>query len=214
MARKPCRHPLQSLSGPTVRISEISVDSAEDIREMDGPPFLDRPVQSIVDYVQEAEGPPLLASSAKSVGAESKDGREPGFAGCRRSSIHPTDSAELGIYWHTPVVMILGLVLGMLFASGLHLFYRSLHGKPVGGPQEQEYSLRLGTTLAFLSTICLTYSMTKSYTQCLFRDLRSHTLSLRGLDAAFAAMNDLLSFLNGEMWMMAKLASSLALLTW
>ena len=60
----------------------------------------------------------------------------------RRISSAASEAPQLGIYWRSPITMIVNLVCGCGFAGALHGFYSGLdHGK-VGNPEQQQTALR------------------------------------------------------------------------
>jgi hypothetical protein len=87
--------------------------------------------------------------------------------------------------WHisrrVPLAMILFMLLGVAFAMAHHFYYNSLDGKPVV-ETEQEWAVRIGTGLAFLTKACLIASAAISYQQHYWRVLRSRPISIKGID--------------------------------
>ena len=130
----------------------------------------------------------------------------------RRSSVAP--GAQFGIYWASPVIMLLIFLVGLGAALALHGYYSSLNGQKVGDTNQQQTALRVGTTLAFITQISLVGSVHFAYVQTLWRALKRSTISIYGIDAGFAASSTLLSFTNLEMLSKLRLASFLALVAW
>lgn len=130
----------------------------------------------------------------------------------RRSSAAP--GAQFGIHWKTVATMILTFILGLGAAFALHGYYSSLNGKEVGDTDQQQTALAVGTTLAFISQISLVGSIHIACIQTLWRALKRREISIRAIDAGFAATTSLLSFLNLEMVAKLRLASFLALVAW
>lgn len=110
--------------------------------------------------------------------------------------------------------MLLTFLLGLASALGLHGYYSSLNGKEVGNNNQQQNALRVGTTLAFITQVSLAGSIHVAYVQTLWRALKRRELSLRAIDAGFAATGSLLSFANLEMVAKLRLSSFLALVAW
>lgn len=73
---------------------------------------------------------------------------------------------------------------------------------------------RLGTSLAFVTQVCLVSSVGFAFTQCLWEALKRRSLSIDGIDAAFAATTSPISFLNAEMLFKIKKVSLLATIAW
>ena len=73
---------------------------------------------------------------------------------------------------------------------------------------------RIGTALAWITQISLVCSVQVAYTQCLWRALKRSEISVRGVDAGFDVIGNLLSFTNVEMLSKLRLASFLASIAW
>ena len=132
----------------------------------------------------------------------------------RRTDSASTVSPQRHVYWRPPTTMVVSLLIGIGCSVALHVYYSSLNGTPVGSSDDQQQALRIGTALAFFAQVTLVFSMQKSSVQWLWRELKKHVISFKGVDAAFAAGNDPFSFFNREMLWKAKLASTIALLAW
>ena len=136
--------------------------------------------------------------------ADDRDGRRPSNI----SISNPRNSSK-------PLkLMVFALFAGAGFATALHAYYSSLNGTPVSSTKEQETSIRVGTAFAWLAQTSLVFSIQVSYVQWLWRELKGSTLSLRAVDAAFAATTDLTAFGNIEMVRTVKIASALAAVSW
>jgi hypothetical protein len=123
-------------------------------------------------------------------------------------------SVQPGIYRRTPMVMIFGLLIGMTCFIGHNFWYRNLDGELVGSAHIQQQNLRVGTTLAVCAQVSLVFSIQRAFEQWLWRELKSHIVSFKGIDAACAATKDPSALVHKEVWRKAKRASTLALLTW
>ena len=73
---------------------------------------------------------------------------------------------------------------------------------------------RIGTTLAFVTQVCLVASVHFAYVQYLWKDLKRKVISVCAIDAGFNACNSLLPFANMEMIYKLRVASFLAMVTW
>jgi hypothetical protein len=165
------------------------------------------PEHAVSQFTQPAPSVPLPKSTAEaSVTPLDGNGER------RRSSASPT--AETHIHPLTVIAMVLGLVVGIGSAAALYGYYTSLNGTPVGSTDDQQRALRVGTALAFFAQVGLVYSIHKAYVQWLWRELKNRTVSFQGIDAAFAAASDPLSFANVEMLRSVKVGSSLAFVAW
>jgi hypothetical protein len=132
----------------------------------------------------------------------------------RRLSSVSSISERPGIYMRTPTVMIFGLLLGISCFIGHNFWYMHLDGTLVGNAHIQQQNLRVGTTLAVCAQVSLVFSIQRSYEQWLWRELKSHIVSFKSIDAACAATQDPSAFVQREVWGKATRASMLALLTW
>jgi hypothetical protein len=68
--------------------------------------------------------------------------------------------------------------------------------------------------LLFIAPVSLVYWIYKSYEQWLWRELKSHIVAFRDIDAAFSAINNPLTFTHPEMLKRAKITSVLAFVGW
>jgi hypothetical protein len=132
----------------------------------------------------------------------------------RRRSIVSMLGFQPEIHWHPPAKMISALLVGLLSSAALHCYYSSLDGTLVGGSEEQQRALRIGTALAWFAQTSLVFSIQISFVQWLWRELKSHIISFEGIDAAFAATTDPTAFVRPEIWSKVKVASTLALVSW
>ena len=115
----------------------------------------------------------------------------------------------------SPVAMMAGLfLLGMGFAVGHYVFYRSWRDHIVDGNLEQEYIIRAGTAFAFLSKASLVGAVIIAHKQIAWDTVGKRAITIDGVNAMFVAPTDLTSFWNGDMLQRAKTATILALLTW
>lgn len=126
----------------------------------------------------------------------------------------PSTSEGLSAAWTSWISMLSALLVGFAAALSLHLFYSSLDGEKVRNVAQQQNNLRLGTALAFLGQIFFVVSVRQSQTQSLWRGLKRNTLSIRAIDAGFAADKSLLPFMNFEMLTKLRMASLVAIIAW
>lgn len=128
----------------------------------------------------------------------------------RPISVNP----DFKIHWVAPVSMVAFFISGVSFAAGHHAYYSSLDGKEPRGDDSQQWAIRLGTAFAFLVEVPLAAAVSIAQTQRAWTTLERKSVSIGGIDAAFAATRDLGSFMSWEMLSRAKLASLLALICW
>ena len=105
-------------------------------------------------------------------------------------------------------------LLGIAFAILHYIFYQSWGDHIAGGNLEQEYIIRAGTALAFLSKASLVGAVVIAHKQIAWETVRKRAISMDGIDAMFVAPTDLTSFWNWDMLRRAKAATILALLAW
>ncbi|APA06040.1 hypothetical protein sscle_01g008100 [Sclerotinia sclerotiorum 1980 UF-70] len=117
-----------------------------------------------------------------------------------------------GIFWRSPITMGGNLLIGILACVSHHVFNTCMVGKQVGDELSQQWTLRYGTSSAFISQVCLISSVGFAYTQWLWKSLyhKDTKVSIKCLDAAFVADTSLISFFNKEMLWKLKLTSLLA----
>ena len=156
-------------------------------------------------------GKPILNSLVEPIVTASEQRRA---SDRRRSSAASEVAKQLGIAGRPLTVMLLALLVGLGCSFALHGYYSSLDGTVVGDADDQQLSLRIGTALAFFAQVSLVYSIQKAFTQWLWRELKRETVSFKGIDAAWAATSDPLSFLSPEMLVKVKIASALAFVSW
>lgn len=118
------------------------------------------------------------------------------------------------IYWKVPILLVITFFLGVAFALGHHFLYKHYDGREVGDTSEQEWIIRGGTALAFLTKTFLASALTMAYAQYVWLTFRKKFITVQAIDAVLAASHNLLSFLNGEMYWKAKTATLLALVIW
>ena len=73
---------------------------------------------------------------------------------------------------------------------------------------------KIGTLLAYLASASLVGSVTFSYIQCLWNSLKTNEMSIQTIDAAFDALQSLLSFRNFGLLLNFKLISFIAIIAW
>lgn len=122
--------------------------------------------------------------------------------------------ARWGIHWRAPVLMVFLFVAGIAFAVGHHIFYHSLDGTLVTSTSQQEWTIRIGTGLAFLVKAALAASVGVAFTQYLWTVARTEAMAVGSIDAMFSMTKNPLAFINFEVLWKAKLLVLLALASW
>lgn len=121
--------------------------------------------------------------------------------------------------------MAVGLVGGVLFATGHHSFYLSLQGKPPpetmislwgmsGGISYQQINFALGTFFAFMVKVFLGLAISVSQEQWSWNAAKSRPSRLSLLDNLFASRTNLVSVLSARLWGRFPVPMFLALFIW
>jgi hypothetical protein len=113
-----------------------------------------------------------------------------------------------------PSLMCGGILLGTLAAVTHHLFYHSLNGRIVHSNNQQQWFLRIGTDLAFLTQNTFDASAALAYTQILWQTLRLRPISLHGVDSPFGAVTSAWNFMDLEPWRSGRALAIVASIIW
>lgn len=124
------------------------------------------------------------------------------------------ETVQWGVHWGSPTLMAFLLVAGVAFALGHHLHYNSLNDTLVSSQQSQQWAIRIGTGLAFLSKASLAASVGVAYTQRLWVSVKKRNMSLENLDKAFSLTTDPFSFLSAFLIARTKMLYVLAAAVW
>ncbi|KAE9378213.1 hypothetical protein N431DRAFT_435384 [Stipitochalara longipes BDJ] len=126
-----------------------------------------------------------------------------------------------GIHWRASTIMVTSLLFGMLLATGHHLFYTHLNGKPVGAPEHvvmgvtrQQLNLTLGTLFAFLVHAFLSVAVTTSYTQLVWRAIKKQGTTLSTIDTIFHVVSNFWSLMFLSTWFKYPLLFLVGLTVW
>ncbi|KAK4459662.1 hypothetical protein QBC42DRAFT_299192 [Cladorrhinum samala] len=129
-----------------------------------------------------------------------------------------------GLHWQAPSTMVAFFIFGVTMAVGHHLFYKRLEGKLVVGTSSdwdleaflhgQEWKIRFGTALAFLTQSLFAKAIDQAFQQTVWVAARNKAITVDGLDAMFSAGSSLLSFSKLEFLRKATLGALLGLLKW
>ena len=131
--------------------------------------------------------------------------------------------AKRHIHWAVPTTCLAGLIAGVLFALGHHLFYSSLAGNAAADGQftilgskvpRQQINIAGGTAFAFLVNFCLGSAMTTAFFQVFWRDMLQRTTTLEILDATSSVISDLSQFIKLRLWAHHLLLLLLAIIAW
>ncbi|KAK8157436.1 hypothetical protein IWX90DRAFT_324026 [Phyllosticta citrichinensis] len=122
--------------------------------------------------------------------------------------------ASWNIHWRSPALMAGFFLAGVWFALGHHFHYQALEDQEVGSATRQQWAIRIGTLLAFLSKACLAGAVGVAYTQRLWVTVKEKPISLRNLDNVFSLTTSPVSFFSLEVLTSAKVLCLLAACMW
>jgi hypothetical protein len=129
------------------------------------------------------------------------------------------------IHLRTPLYMLGMLLSGVLLSLGHHLFYQSLHGKPIATDEEgaqhfsQRVNVAIGTAFAFLVKSALVVSVNMAYYQFFWKMAKQASSltngpTLKWLDTAFSGASNALLLLKVPMWLRSPLLFAMASAIW
>lgn len=113
-----------------------------------------------------------------------------------------------------PALLTGSLVLGTAAALGHHFYYSFLDAKVVESQTQQEWYIRIGTGLAFLARALLSASVGFTYTQLLWRTLRTRPVTVGGVDALFGLVSNIWNFRVWEVWRSGPALIVIAMVIW
>lgn len=117
------------------------------------------------------------------------------------------------IHWRTPCSILGFFLLGVASALAHHFYYASLDGEPPKG-FSQEWAVRIGTGLAFLTKACLVASAAIAYQQYYWTVLRNRPLNIQSIDDVMGLLGDPTRFMNLDMLKNAWFCAVLAAIIW
>ena len=131
-------------------------------------------------------------------------------------------------HWWTPFLLFASLLVGVLFAFGHHLFYRSLVDKPtstgsysIAGTHYpgQQVNIALGTAFAFLAKAAFVLAVSTAYYQVFWKRIKQDAHigkppTLARADSAFSAPTNIISLLNAPVWFRYPLLFLMAVTMW
>lgn len=118
------------------------------------------------------------------------------------------------VRWWSAMQMGGLFLLGLATAVGHHVLYTSLDGSLAGDVERQEWSIRFGTALAYLTQTSLAASVVCAYSQHIWTIFKARSISIKGISAMFSASTDPIAFGTTEMWIKAKLGSIMVVAAW
>ncbi|KAL4916640.1 hypothetical protein BDW62DRAFT_101467 [Aspergillus aurantiobrunneus] len=119
-----------------------------------------------------------------------------------------------GIHWRMPTAMVVCWIIGLALAIGHHFYYASLDGTRVGNQSKQEWALRFGTALAFLTKTFLTTAVGIACIQNFWWTLRFKPIRLSTLDSMFDIRGSIFNFFDFHVWLRGPTVAVLGLISW
>ena len=110
--------------------------------------------------------------------------------------------------------MLTCLLVGIGFGLGHHEYYKSFDNQSVKSNYQQQWAVRIGTGLAFLTKTAFTAVVAFAFAQYLWVVARRKALTLQSLDAVFTLLSNPASFVDLGVLASAKLLAILALVSW
>lgn len=101
------------------------------------------------------------------------------------------------VHWTAPCSILFLILSGILATLAHHLYYQSLDQQPIA-KIPQEWAIRIGTGLAFLSKACLGASAALAYQQYLWTILRSRALTVKSIDSVMGLLSNPTCFLSAR----------------
>ncbi|KAH6957189.1 hypothetical protein DER45DRAFT_595857 [Fusarium avenaceum] len=114
----------------------------------------------------------------------------------------------------TLILMTGSLLSGVVLSIGHHLFYDYLNNRIVQSQNQQEWFLRIGTGMAFLTRALLSAAVGIAYTQILWRTLRSKSVTINGINSMFGVPHNAWDFTTSELWTAAPALTIIAAIAW
>ncbi|KAJ9626857.1 hypothetical protein H2204_009873 [Knufia peltigerae] len=116
--------------------------------------------------------------------------------------------------WRAPTIMIVSFIIGVLGAIFHHILYFIFNKRIISFEHEQQIISTSGLALAFIVKVSLAVTSATSFTQCLWRSLRSSSMKIRAVDSMFDILTNPLEFLYVEFWVRHPLLTFTAATTW
>ncbi|ATZ52494.1 hypothetical protein BCIN_08g01970 [Botrytis cinerea B05.10] len=124
-------------------------------------------------------------------------------------------SVQRGVSWHKqPTYMVLFAFLGIALAFTHHGYYSHLDGKQGTNNFQKQFSVTLGSLLAFSVVSSFLAANSAAYPQYLWMSIRNKAFTLSTLDKMFALTSDPMGFMSVEIFRHAPVVALLALVYW
>ncbi|KAF2463957.1 uncharacterized protein BDR25DRAFT_346929 [Lindgomyces ingoldianus] len=130
--------------------------------------------------------------------------------------VHETKPTRFSRLWTAIVQMAVLLILGIAGSLVHFFYYRSLVGHVVddGFSISQEWNIRIGTGLAFVSKTSWTFAVVVAHAQLVWMTMSRKKLRLETIDGIIMAPTDLTKFFQWGSVRNAKVGTLLALVAW
>lgn len=166
---------------------------------------------SVDDEVAEQKNPPIPLDTSES----KHTGGFQNAIKIHTTAVGEAESARWGIYWRSPALMAAFYLAGIAFSMGHHGYYSSLNNTIAGTQSQQQWSIRIGTGLAFLTKTCLAAVISIAFVQFLWVYAKGKQgATLAAFDAMFSLTSNPLSIFSRHVLRRAKVLALLASVSW
>ncbi|KAE9377411.1 hypothetical protein N431DRAFT_453756 [Stipitochalara longipes BDJ] len=124
------------------------------------------------------------------------------------------EDVKWGVYWQQPVLLVTSALCGIALAMGHHFYYYALHGSVVPTSGTQQWPIRFGSAFAFSAISFCKTAITTALTQYTWAILRHKSISIKGIDKAFAITSNPTGIWSFELVKEAKVVVMLAIAIW
>ena len=119
---------------------------------------------------------------------------------------------EIG--WHQPAIMTFFLGLGVMTAVAHHLYFFSLHHRKVYTGMWQQWPIRFGSGLSFLTISLFNMAVGSAYSQYMWKKIRNKHFSLSDVDGLFSLTTNATGLFQGGIIRGAQTVAIIALIGW
>ncbi|PSN67106.1 hypothetical protein BS50DRAFT_676739 [Corynespora cassiicola Philippines] len=119
---------------------------------------------------------------------------------------------EIG--WHQPAIMTFFLGLGVMTAVAHHLYFFSLHHRKVYTGMWQQWPIRFGSGLSFLTISLFNMAIGSAYSQYMWKKIRNKHFSLSDVDGLFSLTTNATGLFQGGIIRGAHTVAIIAFIGW
>ena len=116
--------------------------------------------------------------------------------------------------WRAPIVMILSVLLGTVFAIGHDRFYQHFDGREVSSSLQQKVIINVGTAFAFLVNLTFCIAVGTVFVQQIFVSLRRKATHINDIDSIFNVMVNVWEFTKVKLWFRHWALLVIAIVVW